>query len=93
MSTDFLASSFLTHASQYAARVIAVNEAVGLELNCPPETIQSGECLVQSGDQLLALLGFENDTRTGRYLGILVALAVAYRVLAWFFVALKVRRG
>ncbi|CAE6514119.1 unnamed protein product [Rhizoctonia solani] len=78
---------------KYAARVIAVNESIGLKLNCPPETIQSGECLVQDGQQLLDLLGFSNDIRTGRYLGILVGLAVAYRVLAWFFVAIKIRRG
>ncbi|CAE6467875.1 unnamed protein product [Rhizoctonia solani] len=76
---------------QYAARVIAVNESVGLKLSCPTESIQSGECLVQNGQQLLDLLGFSNDLRTSRYLGILVALAVAYRVLAWFFVVLKTR--
>ncbi|KAB5589912.1 hypothetical protein CTheo_6655 [Ceratobasidium theobromae] len=78
---------------KYAARVIAVNESIGLKLNCPAETIQSGECLVQNGQQLLELLGFANDTRTSRYLGILIALAIAYRALAWFFVLLKVRRG
>ncbi|CAE7148911.1 unnamed protein product [Rhizoctonia solani] len=78
---------------KYAARVIAVNESVGLKLNCPQETIQSGECLVQNGQELLDLLGFSNDLRTSRYLGILVALAIAYRVLAWFFVGLKIRYG
>ncbi|KAG8761944.1 hypothetical protein FRC11_012005 [Ceratobasidium sp. 423] len=78
---------------KYAARVIAVNESIGLKLNCPAEAIQSGECLVQDGQQLLDLLGFSNDLRTGRYLGILVGLAVAYRVLAWFFMALKIRCG
>ncbi|KDN46584.1 hypothetical protein RSAG8_04237, partial [Rhizoctonia solani AG-8 WAC10335] len=78
---------------KYAARVIAVNESVGLKLSCPTESIQSGECLVQNGQQLLDLLGFSNDLRTSRYLGILVALAVAYRVLAWFFVVLKTRSG
>ncbi|ELU45266.1 ABC transporter protein [Rhizoctonia solani AG-1 IA] len=78
---------------KYAARVIAVNESVGLKLHCSPETVQSGECLVQSGQELLDLLGFSNNLKTGRYLGILVALALAYRVLAWFFVVLKIRRG
>ncbi|QRV93619.1 ABC transporter [Ceratobasidium sp. AG-Ba] len=78
---------------KYAARVIAVNESIGLQLNCPPETVQSGECLVQNGQQLLDLLGFSNDLRTGRYLGILVALAIAYRVVAWAFLVARVRRG
>ncbi|CAE6438340.1 unnamed protein product [Rhizoctonia solani] len=78
---------------KYAARVIAVNESVGLNLNCPPETIHSGECLVQNGQQLLDLLGFSNDLRTSRYLGILITLAIAYRVLAWFFIVLKTRCG
>ncbi|QRW07787.1 ABC transporter [Ceratobasidium sp. AG-Ba] len=78
---------------KYAARVIAVNESIGLQLNCPPETIQSGECLVQNGQQLLDLLGFSNDLRTGRYLGILVALAIAYRAVAWAFLVARVRRG
>ncbi|KAG8742395.1 hypothetical protein FRC10_001577 [Ceratobasidium sp. 414] len=74
---------------KYAARVIAVNESVGLQLHCPVETIQSGECLVQNGQQLLDLLGFSNDLRTGRYLGITLSLAVAYRVLAWLFLVVK----
>ncbi|KAG8683712.1 hypothetical protein FRC08_014123 [Ceratobasidium sp. 394] len=78
---------------KYAARVIAVNESVGLQLHCPVETIESGECLVQNGQQLLDLLGFSNDLRTGRYLGIAVSLAVAYRILAWLFLVVKVRRG
>ncbi|KAG9101294.1 hypothetical protein FRC06_003213 [Ceratobasidium sp. 370] len=78
---------------KYAARVIAVNESVGLQLHCPVETIQSGECLVQSGQQLLDLLGFSNDLRTGRYLGIALSLAVAYRALAWVFLVVKLRRG
>ncbi|CUA67200.1 hypothetical protein RSOLAG22IIIB_07262 [Rhizoctonia solani] len=78
---------------KYAARVISINESIGLELHCPPETIQSGECLVQNGQQLLDLLGFSKDLSTNRYLGVLIALAVGYRVFAWFFVVLKARRG
>lgn len=70
-----------------------MNESVGLRLYCPPETVQSGECLVQNGQELLELLGFANDLRTSRYLGVVIALAVGYRMLAWVFVVVKVRRG
>jgi hypothetical protein len=74
---------------KYAARIIFINESVGLRLNCPPDTIASGECLAQTGEQLLALYKF-NDWDTPKYAGILVAVTFGYRALAWMFVQAKV---
>jgi hypothetical protein len=75
-----------------AARVVFINESIGLRLNCPPETVQSGQCLATTGDQLLQLFGFR-DLRTGRYLGIMVAIAIANRLATWAFVRWRLSRS
>lgn len=74
---------------KYSTRIIMVNECVGLRLHCSDAEIASGECLVQTGEQLLALVGW-NDWNTAKYCGILAALAVGYRVLAWAVIRAKV---
>lgn len=74
---------------KYAARIILINESIGLRLNCPPETITSGECLAQTGEQLLNLYKF-NDWDTSKFAGLLVAVTLGYRLLAWLFVRAKV---
>jgi hypothetical protein len=76
---------------KYAARIIFINEAVGLHLNCTPQEIASGQCLAENGADLLALFGF-HDLRVGRFAGIMVALTVAYRLLAWLTITVKVAR-
>ncbi|KAG8931848.1 hypothetical protein FRC02_002035 [Tulasnella sp. 418] len=74
---------------KYATRIIVVNEATGLQLNCTQTEIQNGECLIQNGQDLLNLFGFK-DLRTGRFCAILLAVTIAYRILAWAFVRAKV---
>lgn len=66
-----------------------INECKGLRLSCTEDEISSGECLVQTGEELLALVGWK-DLRTGRYCAILLAVTLAYRVLAWFCIRTKV---
>lgn len=66
-----------------------INECIGLRLHCTQDEIVSGQCLVETGEELLALLGW-NDLRVGRYCGILVAVSVAYRLLSWFCIRAKV---
>lgn len=63
-------------------RVVAINEFVGLKLNCTPEQVSSGVCLAQTGEQLLEILGFR-DLNTAKFVGIAVGIAVINRILAW----------
>lgn len=46
----------LTHFTFYARLTSVV---AGLHLNCPQETIQSGECLIQDGEDLINLFGWK----------------------------------
>lgn len=73
-----------------AARILVINEASGLQLDCPPETIVSGECLVQNGQDLLNLFGWD-DYDTGKYVGIMMACCVGWRLLAWISLMIKAR--
>ena len=77
--------------TKYGARIVTTNEFVGLKLDCSPESIASGLCLGQTGQELLNIVGFV-DLRTGRFLGIMVALTVVNRFLAWGVLRLKLLR-
>ncbi|KAF8305817.1 hypothetical protein DL93DRAFT_2232864 [Clavulina sp. PMI_390] len=50
-----------------AGRVIAINECIGLRINCTEADIASGACFAQTGEELLQILGF-SDLRTGRFI-------------------------
>ncbi|KAF8305811.1 hypothetical protein DL93DRAFT_2172409 [Clavulina sp. PMI_390] len=71
-----------------AGRVIAINECIGLRLDCTEADIASGACLAQTGEELLQILGFR-DLRTGKFIGIALAITFANRVLAWAVLRLK----
>ncbi|KAK8861246.1 hypothetical protein IAR55_002065 [Kwoniella newhampshirensis] len=73
-----------------ATRVQIINEAVGLVFHCSETDIQIGTCVAQSGEQLLALFGWR-DLNTARFIGIVVAIAIAWRIMAW--VSLSARVG
>ncbi|KAG9003035.1 hypothetical protein FRB93_011322 [Tulasnella sp. JGI-2019a] len=75
--------------SKLAARVVMINECRGLQLYCTQDEISTGQCLVQTGEELLALVGW-NDMRTGRYCAILLSVTLAYRLLAWLCIWTKV---
>ncbi|KAK4686772.1 hypothetical protein P7C73_g3345, partial [Tremellales sp. Uapishka_1] len=72
-----------------ATRIQIINEAVGLKFNCSAAQLASGDCVAQSGEQLLALFGFE-DLNTARYTGIMIAIAIAWRIVAWLSISAKV---
>ncbi|WRT65356.1 uncharacterized protein IL334_002299 [Kwoniella shivajii] len=72
-----------------ATRVQIINESVGLVFNCTQDQISSGACVAQSGDQLLALFGW-NDLDTARFMGIMIAIAIAWRIMAWLSLAGRV---
>ncbi|WWD16853.1 hypothetical protein CI109_101285 [Kwoniella shandongensis] len=72
-----------------ATRVQIINESVGLIFKCTEADIASGKCVAQSGEQLLALFGWR-DLDTARFMGIVVAIAVAWRIMAWFSITARV---
>jgi len=74
---------------KFSARIVMINECLGLQLNCTEAEIASGQCLVQNGQQLLALLGW-NDWNTKKFCGVLAAVCVIYRLFAWIVVRAKV---
>jgi len=70
------------------SRILAINEFVGLRLNCTAEEVTSGVCLAQTGEQLLEILGFR-DLNTAKFMGIAVAISVMNRLIAWAVLKLK----
>lgn len=74
-----------------ATRIQFINEVSGLQFKCDETSIQSGECVATEGDQLLTSFGF-GDLDTARFVGIMLATTVAWRVLAWACLELKMLR-
>jgi len=91
------------------AWLIAINEFVGLDFNCDAASIQSGECIAATGEQMLdvfdiphsgtgtPLVSFSSrknrtdcSNATGKFLGILIALVVIWRIFAWIALRLRV---
>ncbi|WVR04136.1 hypothetical protein IAU60_001135 [Kwoniella sp. DSM 27419] len=72
-----------------ATRVQIINEAVGLKFTCTDAEIQSGACVAQNGEQLLALFGWR-DLNTAKFMGLMIGICVAWRILAWLSIAGRV---
>ncbi|KAJ7071333.1 P-loop containing nucleoside triphosphate hydrolase protein [Mycena amicta] len=63
-------------------RLQFINECTGLQFHCSESDIAQGICTAQSGEQLLQLYSF-TDRNTSKLVGITVACAIAWRLLAW----------
>ncbi|WVQ92160.1 hypothetical protein IAS59_005968 [Cryptococcus gattii] len=72
-----------------ATRVQIINEAVGLVFHCTTEEISSGACVAQSGEQLLALFNW-HDLDTAKFMGIMIAICIGWRIMAWASLAARV---
>jgi ABC-type multidrug transport system ATPase subunit len=72
---------------KYAAHILLQNEMTGLRFNCSPESIQNGECTAVDGQQALDLFNFHDST--AKLTGIMIAVTIAYRVLAWAILSLR----
>lgn len=72
---------------KYGARVQLINEMRGMVFDCPPETIVSGECTAATGDQVLELFGFQDNT--WHLVLISVAVTIGYRIAAWAILAVR----
>ena len=72
---------------KYGARIQLINEMQGMVFNCTPETITNGECTAATGEQVLDLFNFHNNT--WHLLLISIAVTIGYRVAAWAILALR----
>ncbi|GAA6021211.1 hypothetical protein JCM11491_001608 [Sporobolomyces phaffii] len=70
------------------AWLVAINEFRGLNFNCNQSAIESGACIATNGEQVLDVFGIPH-TGSGKFLGILFALVVIWRIFAW--IALRLR--
>ncbi|ORY27652.1 P-loop containing nucleoside triphosphate hydrolase protein [Naematelia encephala] len=72
-----------------ATHVQVINETIGLKFYCTAAEIQNGECVAQTGEQMLALFGWR-DLDTARYVGITIAICLAWRFVAWLSLVVRV---
>ncbi|KAJ7226045.1 P-loop containing nucleoside triphosphate hydrolase protein, partial [Mycena pura] len=63
-------------------RLQLINECQGLQFHCSDADVAAGICTAQSGEQLLQLYSFD-DRNTAKLAGITIAVAFAWRLLAW----------
>ncbi|GAA5883094.1 hypothetical protein JCM16303_006086 [Sporobolomyces ruberrimus] len=71
------------------AWLVAINEFRGLRFNCDPASIQSGACIATNGEQILDVFSIPHSG-TGKFMGILIALIVLWRIFAWICLRLRV---
>ncbi|CDR35783.1 hypothetical protein NBRC10512_006151 [Rhodotorula toruloides] len=64
------------------AELQIINEMTGLRFNCSPSEIASGACIATTGEQVLDTFGLPHGG-TGKYIGILAALVVLWRLAAF----------
>ncbi|BGP27054.1 ATP-binding cassette transporter snq2 [Rhodotorula toruloides] len=72
------------------AELQIINEMTGLRFNCSPNEIASGACIATTGEQVLDTFGLPHGG-TGKYVGILAALVVLWRLAAFAGLHLRVR--
>jgi len=84
--------SDINHVSlfKYGSVIMTRNEFDGMVFNCSTEQINSGACPFPTGEAVLQLLRFQ-DKNWDLYMGLFVAVVVAYRLLAWFALVAKVK--
>lgn len=70
------------------AWLVAINEFVGLRFHCDQASIESGACIATNGEQVLDVFSIPHSG-SGKYLGILIALIVIWRIFAWIALSLR----
>ncbi|KAG0031880.1 hypothetical protein BGZ81_000393 [Podila clonocystis] len=75
---------------KYGSLVMTRNEFDGLVFDCTQEQVRTGACPYPTGEAALALLKF-NGVDWNLYMGLFVAVVVAYRLVAWLVLVLKVK--
>lgn len=84
--------SDINHVSlfKYGSVIMTRNEFDGKVFNCSVEQINAGACPFPTGEAVLELLRFQ-DKNWDLYMGLFVAVVVAYRLLAWLALEAKVK--
>ncbi|KAG0349768.1 hypothetical protein BG005_010705 [Podila minutissima] len=75
---------------KYGSLVMTRNEFDGLVFDCTQEQTMTGACPYPTGEAALDLLKF-NGVDWNLYMGLFVAVVVAYRLVAWLVLVLKVK--
>ncbi|KFH64430.1 hypothetical protein MVEG_10255 [Podila verticillata NRRL 6337] len=75
---------YVNHLSvfKYTSVVLALNEFTGLTFHCDEDMRLEGTCALKEGRQVLRFLHFQ-DKSLGLHIGLVVAMMVLYRLLAW----------
>ncbi|GAA5912086.1 uncharacterized protein JCM6883_007106 [Sporobolomyces salmoneus] len=71
------------------AWLVAINEFVGLSFECDQASIESGRCIATTGEQILDVFSIPYNG-SGKFLGILIALIVIWRIFAWIALRLRI---
>jgi len=75
-----------------AGKVQFINECIGLKFYCDTDSIVSGKCVATSGEDLLTLFRFQ-DLDTAKFIGLMLAAAVGWMVLAWAALRLRLSKA
>lgn len=73
-----------------SAAITIINEMRGTVFSCTPAERASGACVYETGEQLLETFNLPRSG-TGKYMGILLAVTVLWRLFAWGLLAGRVR--
>ncbi|KAF9435714.1 hypothetical protein BGZ76_005679 [Entomortierella beljakovae] len=75
---------------KYGSLIMTRNEFEGQTFDCTPDQIGTGGCPYQTGEDVLKLLNFQDES-WGLYLGLFAVVIFAYRIIAWLMVFIKVK--
>jgi len=77
---------------RYSARLLTINEFEGLTLTCTSsELLSNGSCAYTNGEQVLELYNFSSESKWFE-LGLMVALAVIYRIIGYFVLRFHIQK-
>ncbi|KAF9907528.1 hypothetical protein EC991_010824 [Linnemannia zychae] len=84
--------AYVNHISlfKYGVVVMARNEFEDKDFDCTPAQISSGGCPYRTGEDVLSAFHF-GDKDWNLYMGLFVAVVIAYRLLAWLALVAKVK--
>ncbi|KAG0090811.1 hypothetical protein BGZ92_002152 [Podila epicladia] len=74
----------------YGSVAIAISEMSGMQVQCTEQQKRDFECLIETGDDMLKNIGFDNYTTT-ECLVMLAVLTIVYRAMAWASLLVKAR--
>lgn len=77
---------------RYSTRLLTINEFEGLVITCTSsELLSNGNCPYTNGEQILELYNFTSESKWFE-LGLMVALAVIYRIIGYFVLRFHIQK-